>query len=107
MTVQEWFLAPLWARAIAECLKLPRRRLPAFDPPLPHIRKRALASGDKKIDQPSGPHGLLRSMLKLIVEIDSSRFLRNRVGAALMLLGLLALFAGIGYGLPALISRYF
>jgi hypothetical protein len=66
-----------------------------------------LASGDKKIEQPNGPHGLLRSMLKLIVEIDSSRFLRNRVGAALLLIGLLAAFAGIGYGLPALLSRYF
>ena len=45
-------------------------------------------------------------MLKLIVEIDSSRFLGNRVGAGLMLVGLLAIFAAIGYGLPALVSHY-
>ncbi len=46
-------------------------------------------------------------MLKLIVEIDSSRFLGNRVGAALLLVGILAVFGAIGYGLPALLSRYF
>jgi hypothetical protein len=46
-------------------------------------------------------------MLKLIVEIDSSRFLGNRLGAAVLLVGVLAIFAGVGYGLPALISHYF
>lgn len=53
------------------------------------------------------PHGPLRQMLKLMVEVDSSRFLGTRVGAALALLGLLLLFAGLGYGVPALVSRYF
>lgn len=51
--------------------------------------------------------GPLRRVLKLIVEIDSSRFASSRLKAALMLFGLLALFAGLGYGLPALFSRYF
>lgn len=46
-------------------------------------------------------------MLKLMVEIDSSRFLGNRLGAAVLLVGVLAIFAAVGYGLPALISHYF
>jgi hypothetical protein len=46
-------------------------------------------------------------MLKLLVEIDSSRFLTNRIGAGLLLVAILAGFAAIGYGLPALLSRYF
>lgn len=46
-------------------------------------------------------------MLKLMVEVDSSRFLRTRIGAALALIGLLALFAGLGYAVPAALSRYF
>jgi hypothetical protein len=53
------------------------------------------------------PNGPLRQILKLIVEVDSSRFLGNRVAAGLALLGLLALFAAFGYGVPALLSRYF
>lgn len=58
-------------------------------------------------DHRSAPHGPGRSLLKLLVEIDSSRFLRNRVVAAAALVGLLAIFAGIGYGVPALLSQYF
>lgn len=54
-----------------------------------------------------GPQGPLRQMLKLMVEVDSSRFLRTRIGAALALIGLLALFAGLGYAVPAALSRYF
>lgn len=46
-------------------------------------------------------------MLKLLVEIDSSRFLANRLGAGLLLVVILAGFAAVGYGLPALLSRYF
>ncbi|MET3892524.1 hypothetical protein ABIE41_003600 [Bosea sp. OAE506] len=55
----------------------------------------------------STPHGTGRRLLKMMVEIDSSRFLGNRVVAAAMLVGILAIFAGIGYGLPALLSQYF
>ncbi len=43
----------------------------------------------------------------MLVEIDSGRMLRTRIGAAIGLVGLLAAFAGIGYGVPALLSRYF
>ena len=67
----------------------------------------AVTIGDRKPTQHSGSHGPVRRMLKLIVEIDSSRFLGNRVGAALLLVGILAIFGAIGYGLPALLSRYF
>ena len=46
-------------------------------------------------------------MLKMLVEIDSARMLRTRVGAAFALISILAIFAGLGYGVPALLSRYF
>jgi hypothetical protein len=62
---------------------------------------------DKPAESPARQHGRLRGFLKLMVEIDSSRFALSRVRAALMLLAILALFAGLGYGLPALVSRYF
>ncbi|MFA6967333.1 hypothetical protein [Bosea sp. (in: a-proteobacteria)] len=66
-----------------------------------------MTDDDRKppIRRPS--YGPVRRMLKLIVEIDSSRFLGNRLGAAVLLVGVLAIFAGVGYGLPALISHYF
>ncbi|WP_156639826.1 hypothetical protein [Bosea sp. PAMC 26642] len=67
----------------------------------------ALNSGDKPAESHARPYGPLRRFLKLIVEIDSSRFALSRLKAALMLLAILALFAGLGYGLPALFSRYF
>ena len=63
---------------------------------------------DHKDDQsPQAPQGPVRKMLRLIVESDSSRFLGHRVGASLALLGLIALFALAGYGVPALLARYF
>ncbi|PTM43274.1 hypothetical protein C8D03_4888 [Bosea sp. 124] len=68
---------------------------------------RIVITGDRQPEPRSTPHGPGRRMLKMLVEIDSSRFLRNRVGAAMALAGLLAIFAGIGYGVPAVISQYF
>lgn len=56
--------------------------------------------------QPTG-HGPLRKMLKLIVESDSSRVLGTRIGASLLLIGLIALFALAGYAVPALYTRFF
>lgn len=53
------------------------------------------------------PHGPGRRMLKMLVEIDSARLLRTRVGAAIALISILAIFAGLGYGVPALLSQYF
>ncbi|WP_156323257.1 hypothetical protein [Bosea sp. AAP35] len=52
-------------------------------------------------------HGPGRRVLKMLVGIDSARLLRTRIGAALALVGLLAAFAVIGYGVPALLSQYF
>ncbi|WP_157733087.1 hypothetical protein [Bosea sp. AS-1] len=46
-------------------------------------------------------------MLKLLVEIDSSRFLSRRVAAAFGLVCLLGGFAAAGYWLPALVHHYF
>lgn len=54
-----------------------------------------------------GPHGLARRLLKLLVEVDSSRFVTTRLGAGIGLLTLLALFGVAGYWLPALLSHYF
>ncbi len=45
-------------------------------------------------------------MLRLLVKLDSSRFIGSRLTAALALLGLLAIFAALGYGVPALVSAY-
>jgi hypothetical protein len=57
--------------------------------------------------QHNGSHGAVRRMLKLLVEIDSSRFLANRLAAGLLLIAILVSFGAIGYWLPALLSRYF
>lgn len=73
----------------------------------PFTESTAVATDDRQSEQRSTPHGPGRRMLKMLVEIDSSRFLRTRVGAAVALAGLLAVFAGIGYGVPAVISQYF
>ncbi len=63
---------------------------------------------DDKHERPHhAPHGPLRKMLKLIVESDRSRFVRTRIGASLLLIGLIALFAVAGYAVPALFTRYF
>ena len=66
-----------------------------------------LKSDDEPAEASPRQHGRLRGFLKLMVEIDSSRFALSRIRAALVLLTILALFAGIGYGLPALLSQYF
>lgn len=55
----------------------------------------------------STPHGAGRRLLKLLVEIDSSRFLGNRLVAAVALVAILAIFAGLGYVVPAVLSQYF
>ncbi len=52
------------------------------------------------------PHGPARQILRLLVEVDSSRFIGTRLGAGIGLLGLLGLFGAAGYWLPALVSRY-
>lgn len=56
---------------------------------------------------PHKPSGLTRRLLKLLVEIDSSRFLSRRVAAAFGLVCLLGGFAVAGYWLPALVHHYF
>lgn len=52
------------------------------------------------------PHGAGRSVLRLLVRLDSSRFLGSRLAAGLSLISMLAMFAAIGYGVPALLSAY-
>lgn len=49
----------------------------------------------------------MRGLLKLMVKIDASRFKLHRLKAAMMLLVLLIAFAGLGYGIPALIAHHF
>lgn len=88
------------ARTLRSCC----RRLPC-EPHLTGIP--TLTTGSRHPEQRNGAHGPVRRMLKLLVEIDSSRFLANRLGAGLLLVVILAGFAAVGYGLPALLSRYF
>lgn len=64
-------------------------------------------AADPDPDTRSTPRGAGRRLLKLIVEIDSSRFLGNRVVAAIALIAILAIFAGLGYLVPAVLSQYF
>lgn len=49
---------------------------------------------------------MVRWLLKLLVEVDSSRFVTTRIGAGVGLLALLAVFGAAGYWLPAAIARY-
>ena len=64
-------------------------------------------SGEKPVEPHAPAHGSVRRFLKLMVEIDSSRFALSRIRAALMLLAVLAAFGAIGYAVPALLSHYF
>ncbi|KFC74331.1 hypothetical protein FG93_01209 [Bosea sp. LC85] len=48
----------------------------------------------------------MREFLKLIVELDSSRFASSRIKAGLLLLALLAAFGLFGYAVAAGLSRY-
>ena len=47
-----------------------------------------------------------RWLLKLLAAMQPSRSPARRIGAALGLVALLAVFALLGYGLPALITAY-
>ena len=58
-------------------------------------------------ERPVTAHGPFRAFLKLLVEADSSRFLFSRVKAIGLLVGLLGLFAVLGYSLPKWLSHYF
>jgi hypothetical protein len=63
-------------------------------------------SGDKPAQTRAPAHGPMRRFLRLMVEADSSTRLLGRLRAMMMLAGLLAAFAGLGYGLPALYESY-
>jgi len=63
--------------------------------------------GERDRQARQGANGMLRGLLKLLVEIDSSRFLTTRAAAALGLIALLAAFGAVGYWLPAAIAGYF
>lgn len=49
---------------------------------------------------------MTRWLLKLLVEVDSSRFVTTRLGAAAGLLILLGAFAAVGYWLPTAVAGY-
>ncbi|MFN3670323.1 MAG: hypothetical protein ACK4VM_00275 [Bosea sp. (in: a-proteobacteria)] len=65
-----------------------------------------MATNDQPVRPPEPRGGLLRRLLKLMVAADSSRRAGGRLKAALVLLGLLAVFAALGYGVPAVLSHY-
>lgn len=55
-------------------------------------------------DGRAGAHGATRRLLRLLVQVDSSRFVGKRFGAAVGLVALLAAFGAAGYWLPAFLS---
>lgn len=63
-------------------------------------------SGDRKSGAHAPPNPF-RGFLKLLVELDSSRFPLHRARSALLLLGLLLGFGVAGYALPAWLSSFF
>lgn len=56
-------------------------------------------------DTPQRP-GFLRGLLRLMVAADSSRRAGGRLKALVILVALIAAFAALGYGVPALLSHY-
>lgn len=56
-------------------------------------------------DQQQRP-GFLRGLLRLMVQADSSRRVGGRVKALAILVALIAAFAALGYGVPAVLSQY-
>lgn len=65
-----------------------------------------METDDRPTRQQESRGGLLRRLLKLMVAADSSRRAGGRLKAVLVLLGLLAVFAALGYGVPAVLSHY-
>lgn len=63
-------------------------------------------SGPDPAEPSPRPNGLLRSFLRLIVEVDESRRWTHRLRAALLLLLLLAGFGLLGYWVPEVIERH-
>lgn len=63
-------------------------------------------SGPDPAEPSPRPSGLLRSFLRLIVEVDESRRWTHRLRAALLLLLLLAGFGLLGYWVPEVIERH-
>lgn len=55
--------------------------------------------------QPQRP-GFLRGLLRLMVAADSSRRVTGRLKAVAILVALIAAFAALGYGVPAVLSQY-
>lgn len=64
-------------------------------------------SGDRKPGAHAPSASPFRGFLKLLVELDSSRFALHRVKSALLLLGMLLGFGVAGYALPAWLSSFF
>lgn len=56
-------------------------------------------------DQQQRP-GFLRGLLRLMVQADSSRRFGGRIKALAILVALIAAFAALGYGVPAVLSQY-
>lgn len=65
-----------------------------------------MSNGPDSADPPPRPGGLVRSFLRLIVEVDESRRWTHRLRAALLLLLLLVCFGLLGYWIPEVVERY-
>lgn len=64
-----------------------------------------LGDDEKAKENRGRPSGPVRRFLRLIIEVDESRHWAARAWAALVLLGLLAAAALLGYAIPELIYR--
>ncbi len=65
-----------------------------------------MSNGPNSAEPPPRPGGLVRSFLRLIVEVDESRRWTHRLRAALLLLLLLAGFGVLGYWIPEIVERH-
>lgn len=74
-----------------------------FDPLAAAPTGRVLETGKAPMTSYSKPS---RWLLKLLAALQPTRSIPRRLGAALGLFALLAAFALIGYGVPALITAY-
>ena len=66
-----------------------------------------MAGATEPQDERTGPRGMSRRLLRMLVSVDSSRHIGRRFGAAVGLVSLLGAFGAAGYWLPALVLRYF
>lgn len=64
-----------------------------------------MEGSEQTTTRPAASRSILRRLLRLVVEADSSRLFSSRMGSIVVLLAALAAFALAGYGAAAWASR--